>query len=78
MMRLNSHLFYEETLFCGTRASKRSNLLDHVTMPNPVVPIPFVDDLVNQRRVNVALSRAKDGLFIIGAVSALSRLPLWA
>ncbi|KAL6728227.1 hypothetical protein Aduo_010022 [Ancylostoma duodenale] len=48
MMRLNSHLFYEETLFCGTRASKRSNLLDHVTMPNPVVPIPFVDDLVSQ------------------------------
>ncbi|KIH68832.1 hypothetical protein ANCDUO_00829 [Ancylostoma duodenale] len=161
MMRLNSHLFYEETLFCGTRASKRSNLLDHVTMPNPVVPIPFVDDLhsnetetravnalarfliahgiqatdvmaiclytdqkmlcerilwdsgvfvatvdsaqgtersvvivcttrtqfeqanitsffTDQRRVNVALSRAKDGLFIIGAVSALSRLPLWA
>ncbi|RCN26845.1 hypothetical protein ANCCAN_27427 [Ancylostoma caninum] len=107
MMRLNSQLFYEGSLLCGTRASKRSNLLDHVTMPNPVVPIAFVDvpsqsvqsitrshsneteaRAVNAlarflithdpRRVNVALSRAKDGLFIIGAVSALSQLPLWA
>ncbi|EPB65384.1 hypothetical protein ANCCEY_15553 [Ancylostoma ceylanicum] len=170
MMRLNSQLFYEGTLQCGTRASRRSNLLDHVRMPNPVIPVAFIDvpsqsvqsitrshsnetealavnvlvrnltlhgiqasdimviclyrDLkmlcerilrnsgvfvgtvdsaqgsersvvivcttrtqfeqtnitsffTDPRRVNVALSRAKDGLFVIGAVSALSRLPLW-
>ncbi|KHJ97949.1 hypothetical protein OESDEN_02067 [Oesophagostomum dentatum] len=43
MMQLNSELFYENTLTCGTSTDSRPLLLSRVTMPNPTVPIAFVD-----------------------------------
>ncbi|EPB66043.1 integrase core domain protein [Ancylostoma ceylanicum] len=170
MMSLNSEVFYDGTLVCGTPPERRMAVLQRMRMPNQSVPVAFIEvpseaiqsvtrsyrneaeaqavhvlvrnllikgfhsreimvislykdqkllceQLLNPlgvsvgtvdseqgaertvvilcttrtsipssssltffcdpRRLNVALSRARDGLFITGSPSCLKRLPIW-
>ncbi|KAL6723109.1 hypothetical protein Aduo_018148 [Ancylostoma duodenale] len=43
MMRLNSDLFYEGKLICGTPSHMRRALLSRLPMTNPAIAIAFVD-----------------------------------
>ncbi|WKY12541.1 hypothetical protein Q1695_003823 [Nippostrongylus brasiliensis] len=43
LMELNSHFFYNNELVCGTSSESRQNLLQHVKMPNPNIPLAFVN-----------------------------------
>ncbi|KAL6723868.1 hypothetical protein Aduo_018826 [Ancylostoma duodenale] len=43
MMLLNSEVFYEGTLVCGTPPEHRMAVLQRMRMPNPSIPVAFVD-----------------------------------
>ncbi|KHJ92750.1 integrase core domain protein [Oesophagostomum dentatum] len=139
MMKLNSELFYDGQLICGTPREMRMGLLSRLRMPNSSLPVALVDVcghsiqsvtgshsnevearavlvlttnvtvgtvdsaqgsersvvilcttrthvertskptfFSDPRRLNVALSRAKDGMFILGLKSYLQKVETWS
>ncbi|RCN39765.1 hypothetical protein ANCCAN_14287 [Ancylostoma caninum] len=43
MMELNSEVFYNGTLICATPPERRMALLQRMHMPNPSIPVAFID-----------------------------------
>ncbi|KAL6723110.1 hypothetical protein Aduo_018148 [Ancylostoma duodenale] len=111
MMRLNSDLFYEGKLICGTPSHMRRALLSRLPMTNPAIAIAFDTPVTvgtmdnaqgserlvvtlcatrtslekgpeaafcsDPKRLNVALSRAKNGMFVTGSMTCVQDSATW-